>query len=347
MKSPRTKKLPAVKKKGGPEELPGRALEHGAAAYGAKYLRPGATLTPELDLAFALGQGSGMGPVKLLADLAPGKKQPSSYSEVHRNVAIAALRKPKGAPFGPTPHEEAPLPIEADEAQKLLRTRLLGTPPVHLRALEAMVGPSCMLPAYVDGLEALKDQPWDTGMLATLFPVLYGLLLRTPPDESNAARQRLEALFEKRKDSFAAAGLDIMLHGSVGIARRGYKFSLKFNSYQRNDSSDPSNVHDLCFCDGEPDFVAQQFAALWAAFRYRIIAHMSGTSPARLFFLGGEKALATELKVVDKYPGTKQVEAFESYRSFRSPHVVELMQHLAGPKSKVKVQAEAWLAEHG
>ncbi|MDP1822501.1 MAG: hypothetical protein Q8L48_04645 [Archangium sp.] len=350
MKSLRTKKVSAGKKpaakKGGREELPSRALEHGAAAFGARYLRPGATLTPELDLAFALGQGSGMGPVKLLADLAPGKKQPSSFFEVHRNVAIAALRKPKGAPFGPVAHEEAPPPIEPDEAQQFLRTRLLGSVPIHLRALEAMLGPSCLLPAFVEGLEALKAQPWDTGMLAGLFPVLYGLLLRTPPDESNAARERLEALFTKRKSSFASAGLDIMLHGSAGIARRGYKFSLKFNSYQRNDSSDPSNVHDLCFCDGEPDFVAQQFAALWAAFRYRVIAHMSGTSPARLFFLGGDQALETELKVVDVYPGTKQVEAFESYRHLRSPRVVELMQHLAGPKSKVKAQAEAWLEQH-
>lgn len=347
MKSASKKPSVEKKQKGGPGELPSRALEHGAAAFGARYLRSGACLTPELDLAFALGQGSGMGPVKLLADLAPGKKQPNSFSEVHRNVAIAALRKPKGAPLGPTPHEASPPPIEPDEAQKLLKTRLLGFLPVHLRALEAMVGPSCMLPAFVEGLEAFKTQPWDTGMLAKLFPVLYGLLLRTPPDESNAARERLEALFEKRKASFAAAGLDIMLHGSVGIARSGYKYSLEFNSYQRNDSSDPSNVHDLCFCDGEPDFVAQQFDALWAAFKYRIIAHMSGTSPARLFFLGGDKALETELKVVDKYPGTKQVEAFESYRSFRSPRVVELMQRLTGPKSKVKAQAEAWLAEHG
>jgi hypothetical protein len=130
MKSPRTKKLPAAKKKGGPrssraqsrEELPSRALEHGAAAFGAKYLRPGACLTPDLDLAFALGQGSAMGPVKLLADLSPGKKQPNAFSEIHRNVAIAALRKPKGAPLGPTPHEASPPPIEPDEAKQLQRT---------------------------------------------------------------------------------------------------------------------------------------------------------------------------------------------------------------------------------
>ena len=349
MKSPKAKKPAAQKtlaaKKGGPQELPSRALEHGAGAFGAKYVVAGAALTPELDLAFALGHGSGMGPVKLLSDLAPGKKQPQSFSEVHRNVAIAQLRKPKNAPFGSVPHEEAPALIEPDEAQKILRGRLLGTGPVHLRALEAMVGPSCMLPAFVDGLSAIK-QAWDTGMLAGLFPVLYGLLLRTPPDESNAARERLEALFEEKQDTFAAAQLDIMLHGSAGIARRGYKFSLKFNSYQRNDSSDPSNVHDLCFCDGERDFVAQQFAALWAAFKYRIIAHMSGPSPARLFFLGGEQALQTELQVVGAYPGTRQLEAFESYRHLRSPRVVELMRHLTGPKSKVKAQAEAWLAEH-
>jgi hypothetical protein len=329
---------------------PNRALEHGAKAFGARFVRKGFALTPELDLAFALGHGSSVGPVKLLPDVVPGKKVTYSGSEVQRNVALAELRKSPKAPFGePVVHEENPAPLEVDEAQRLLRNRMpkLAYRPAVLRSIEAMVGPSATLAAYLDGLEEMPDQSWNNGGVGVVFHVAYGLLLRTPPDESNAARARLEELLEKKQDQYGAAALDIMLHGSAGIARHGYKYSTKFKSYQRNDSSDPSNVNDLSFCDGERDFVAQQFAALWEAFKFKVINHMNGPSPARLFFLGGEKTLETELKVVEQYPGTKQPDAFESYQDLRSPLAVQLVKKLCGPKSKVKAKAEAWLAEHG
>lgn len=327
--------------------LPSRALEHGAKAWGAKFLKPGFALTPELDLAFALGHGSAMGPVRLLADLAPAAKQPSSYTEIHRNVAIAKLRSTSTVFGAPTPHEESPAPIGEDEAKKLIRARLpkLGLLPIHFRALEAMVGPSCVLPAYLDGLEAIPNQPWDTGRLKGLFPVLYGLLLRVPVNESKAARARLEALYEKKKKMFAAVDLDILLHGKEAIARVGYKYSLLYKSYQRSDKDEPSNVLDLCFCDGEPAFVASQFAALWEAFKFKVQAHMIGPSPARLFFLGGEPTLETELRAVGQYPGTRQAEALESYVELRSPLAARCVLRLSSDKSKVKKAALAWLGE--
>lgn len=339
-----------TKKPAAAPALPSRALEHGAKAFGARFVRKGFALTPELDLAFALGNGSSVGPVKLLPDVAPGKKVAYSLSAVQRNVALAELRKSPKAPFGePVVPEEDPAPLEVDEAQRLLRTRMpkLAYRPAVLRSIEAMVGPSVTLAAYVDGLEEMPKQSWDNGGVGVVFHVAYGLLLRTPPAESNAARARIEKLLEKNQDEYGAAALDIMLHGSAGIARRGYKYSTKFKSYQRNDSSDPSNVSDLCFCDDERDFVAQQFAALWEAFGFKVINHMNGPSPARLFFLGGEETLETELRVVEKYPGTKHAEAFESYQDLRSPLAVQLVKKLCGPKSKVKAKAEAWLAKHG
>ncbi|MBL8938789.1 MAG: hypothetical protein JNM69_29785 [Archangium sp.] len=335
-------------KKRGAEVLPSRALEHGANAFGARYLKPGFALTPELDLAFALGHGSAMGPVRLLSDLAPGAKQPNSFTEIHRNVAIAWLRMTNPVIGAPVVHEENPAPIDEAEAQKLLRSQLprLRLLPIHFASLEAMAGPSCMLPAYVDGLSAIADQWWDSGRLAGLFPLLYGLLLRTPPNESNAARAKLEALLEKKKKAFASAQLDILLHGREGIARHGYKYSLKFKSYQRNDSGDPSNVGDLCYCDDDSEFVASQFQALWAAFNHKPQARMMGPSPARLFFLGGEKTLETELKVVGLYAGTVQAEALASYAELRSPLAAKCVKQLAGEKSKVKAAATEWLQQH-
>lgn len=343
--APREKSKKPAPNKRAPEVLASRALEHGEKAFGARYLRPGFALTPELDLAFALGHGSAMGPVRLLGDLAPGARRSHSYTQIPRNVAIAELRVTPKQFGAPVPHEASPAPIAEDEAQAIVRERLknLSLQPIHFRALEAMVGPSCVLEAYLDGLEGIDAQPWDTGRLVGFFPVLYGLLLRTPARESMAARARLEMLFEKKKMMFAAANLDIALHGREGIARVGYKYSTTYKSYGRSDKDEPSNVVDLCFCDGEPEFVASQFAALWAAFKFKVQAQMNGPSPARLFFLGGEKALETELLVVDHYPGTKQPEALESYAEIRSPNAARLVLRLSAEKSKVKPAALEWL----
>jgi hypothetical protein len=343
-----TKKAKSVAKTG-LTSVPSRALEHGAKAFGAKYLRPGFALKQELDLAFALGEGSAVGPVTLLPDLPPGKKVVLDFQEVPRNVALAELRNTNDVYGAPLVFEENPAPLGVEEAQELLRKRMPKLPflrPAVFRSIEAMVGPSVALAAAVEGLEQMPTQSWDNGGVGPLFFVVHGLLLRALPDESKAARRRLEELFKQQPKSYGTAPLDIMLHGREGIARSGYKYSTKFRSYQRNDSSDPSNVVDLCVCDDDGEFVAQQFAALWEAFQYKVQDRMNGPSPARLFFLGGEAALETELKVVEKYPGTKHAEAFESYRHLASPLAVKLIEKLAGPKSKVKTKAEAWLAEH-
>ena len=220
-------------------------------------------------------------------------------------------------------------------------------PPQVLRSVEAMIGPSAALAAVMEGVEATKNQGRNNGGTGKVIYPLYGLLLRTPEAESNEARKRLETVYAKWKDLHGAKQLGIMLGGREAIARVGYKYSTKFKSYQRGEGDDPSNVGDLCFCDGETDWIASQFAALWEAFQYKVQNHMNGPSPARLFFLGGEKTLETELKVVGKYPGTKHADAFESYQDLRSPLAVQLMKELAGPKSKVKAKAEAWLAAHG
>jgi hypothetical protein len=327
---------------------PNRSYEHGAKAFGAKYVKKGFALTDALDLHFALGHGSPMGPATLLPDLDPAKKIPWDFHSVHRNVALAELRAPPTRHLGqPLTLEANPAPLERAEGQELLRKRMpkLVFRPVTLRAIEAMIGPSAALEAWLDGLESMPEQSWNNGGVGALFFPLYGLLLRTPPSESNAARARLEALYEKKKDNvYGASQLNIMLHGRAGIATDGYKYSLKFKSYQRSASDDPSSVADALFVEEDSAWVASQFAALWAAFKFKVQNHMNGPSPARLFFLGGDAALETELKVVDLYPGTKQPDAFESYKDLKSPLAVELIKRLANPKSKVKKQADAWLA---
>ncbi len=324
-----------------------RAFEHGEAAFGARYVRRGAALDASLDLAFALGHGAPghVGPITLLPDLAPTKAVKHAHDAVPRNVAIAALRK-GSVMSGPVSHEADPAPITEDEARAIVKKSFprLGLTPLYWHALEAMVGPSCLLPAVVEALDAIPLAAWGTGRLHGLFPLTYGLLLRARERESLAAREALESILAARARTHAAARLDVMLHGREGIARRGYKYSPKYKSFQTSDRDEPSNVQDLLFCDGDAGFVASQFAALWEIQGYRVVKWMTGPSPARLFFLGGEAALETKLLVVDRYPGTMQAEALASYRDLASPLATKLLERLAGPTSKVKAQAEACLA---
>jgi hypothetical protein len=341
---------PKAKPKPQPAQtLPSRALEHGARAFGARFVKPGFAHTPQLDLAFALGHGNAaMAPIELLPDLPLGKKVPTGAPGVHRNVAIARLRKSGDSAPGELDLEAHPAPLEPDETRKLVvrRMKFLGLDGLDVRAIEAMHGPSFTLDAFVEGLEGMPDTWWNNGGVGARMYPLYGLMLRALPDETKEARARLTALQTKKKGHGLLA-LDVMLRGRAGIVDSGYKYNPTFKSYGRSPGDEnPSNVMDLCFCENEPEWVAAQFARLWKLFNYKVINHMNGPSPARLFFLGGEATLETELQVVPHYPGTRQALAFESYRDLASPRAVELMKALAGPKSKVKAQAEAWLTAH-
>ena len=323
-----------------------RALEHGANAAGARFIKPGVSFTPELDLAFALGHGSGFAPVTLLPDLNPGKK---SKTRLERNVAISELRLGFEALMNQVPFLENPEPIDDAEAKQILSREvpLLNFAPRNYLALESMVGPSGVLSGIVEALERIAAENWDNARTQSLFFVLKGFLLRALPAEEKAARAELEALLKKKNNTFAAANLDILLHGRPAIAKRGSKYSSKFKSFQRNDSADPASVGNLLLCDDEAEWVAEQFAALWAALGFKPQKWMAGPSPARLFFLGGEATLQTELKAAPAYPGTMHADAFESYQHLASPLARQLMERLAGPDSKVQKQAQAWLSEHG
>lgn len=320
------------------ESLPSRALEHGSNAFGAKYLRPGFARTPELDLAFALGHGSpAFSPITLLPDLDVAKEAESWRVPIHRNVALSELRG--------TPLEASPAPLDEAEAARLIPD-LVRTPPRIgvLRAVEAMVGPSCVLQAFLTGLENAGEAHWKNGAWQSFFAPLYGVMLRVPTGEAQAARARLETLYEARKQHHGAQKLDILLHGREGLVRSGYKYNLLNKCFQTTvGSNDPSNVLDLGFLDGEADFVAQHFEALWGALGWKTVAHMSGPSPARLFFVGGEATLRTELRAMEGYPGTKQLEAFESYADLHPSSVRELMTRLAKPGGKAQKLAQAWL----
>ncbi len=128
-----------------------------------------------------------------------------------------------------------------------------------------------------------------------------------------------------------------------GCGSRG-KYNPATKSFRTSGTADPASVGNLVMCDDDGPWVASQFAALWAALAFKPQKWMAGPSPARLFFLGGDAALETELRVVAQYPGTMQADAFASYEHLASPLAVACMKQLAAPGSKVQARAEAWLA---
>lgn len=337
-----------TKKKASVTAFPSRALENGMNASGARHLKPGFAFTPECDLEFALGGGSGFAPISVLPDLAPGKT-PAKGRDMNRNVAIAELRGGWDTMVAKGPYPQDPEPIDEAEAKAILgeQVPLLALRPAHYLALEAFVGPDAVLAGIVEALDRIEPANWGNARTQGLFFVLKGLLLRARPSEERAARARLEALYTAKESKFAAAELGIVLYGRPLIEKRGYKYSTKFKSFQRNDSDDPASTGNLLMCDDEGPWVAAQFAALWEALKFKPEKWMAGPSPARLFFLAGDDALATELKAVPNYPGTMHADAFESYRLLASPLAVECMRHLAGPNSKVQKKALEWLKLHG
>lgn len=322
-----------------------RGYEHGARASGAQHVRPGRALTPALDLAFALGHGGpAVTPMRLLPDLALAKKPrwkdlPFAFP---RNAVLEYVRG--------EPRTLTPSPLTDAEAARLTRKHVdaISLPWMFL-GLEALAGPSCVLAAMVDGIEAGKKRHWDNGGWGALCGPLKGMLLRVPEAEARAARTRLAAAVAKWKHLHGADTYDVLLHGREGIARSGYKYVAARKGYGRAPGSTdaPASQHELELLDPDDgDFVAQQYEALWTAFGWKAQALMMSPASARLLYLGGDAALRTELRVVVGYSGVGQLAAFAACQDLRGPLVTKIMTTLAKPGGKAEKKARAWLDAH-
>lgn len=323
-----------------------RATEHGASAMGARHIRPGATHSPELDLAYALGRGCVFAPTSIAEDQLPGKK---AKEGVPRNRALHLVRGGRSAePTMNAAPVDAPA-LRVDEAQALAtREASRGeVNPSYYLTLEALVGPSALLPAMVAGLEAGSLETWRRPSSADACRALYGMMLRARPEESAAARARLAALFEslERQLSCPPATLGVMLFGRAAIERYGYKYLTQFRSFGTSAEDAPSTPLDLVYCPEDAAWVAAQHAALCKVLGYRPRKWMLEPPAPRLVFIGGDLLLETELAMVEHYRGTMQQAALDAYRDFRSPLATACIEKLAGAGSKVQKQAAECLAE--
>lgn len=356
--------------KSAPSRLPSAALAHGRQAYGARFERRGFALTPELDLAFALGHGSpgvlAVAPLALWPDLDPAKLAKAKVvdARAHRSVAVHLLRDPAlWLEIASKPDawrervaaEPAPAPIDPVEARAIVARHVpRGELDAWLiRALEAMVGPSAVLAALVDAIAAIPRKggtvraSWDNNTLAPILSVAHGLCLRVPEDERAAARAKLADVARAVRARHGARYLVISLEGVAGIRERGYKYVRARDAFAEvAGSDDPASTFDLLHVDDDPAFVAASFAALWAAFEHRPKKWMATPSSSRIFFLGGDAALDVELRVVDAYPKTMHAEAFESYRELTGERAARLVLRLTREGGGAVKPATAWLTEN-
>ena len=256
-----------------------------------------------------------------------------------RNVVLEHVRG--------EPRTMDPKPVDEAEATKLARklVHAISLNWMYL-GLEALAGPSLVLAAMVDAIESATKQHWNNGGWGSLCGPLKGMMLRVPEAEARAAHERLVAVWKKWNHMHGSRTFDVLLHGREGIARSGYKYIEANKSYGRADGSTeaPSSQWELTLLDpDDADFIAQQYEALWTAFRWKPQARMLYPASARLLFLGGDAVLRTELRAVDGLPGTMQADALDACAELASPLAKQIITKLAKPGSKVQKKAQALL----
>jgi hypothetical protein len=326
------------------------ALSHGAAADGARFVRPGFAFTAADDLAFALGYPH----LTYLADGHPDDADPEAAAPLYvskhglaptvwpREVA-ARVARAFGNWFDDAKVAEAYRTagaITADEARQIIRSELHGNNSrILLLLLEALVGPSVVVSTAVDQLEAFSGQEWTdsgpnirTDLPPTILSLGY-LLLRLPADEAAGARARLEALYQvwteepKRFRTAAAKAIDVVLHGAAGAERSAYRAGGQISPYAPlHILDDPAWVARIVKASGAPD--------------------QSAKPDARLVFLGGDEVLDLELSRWKKYtkPGAHTL-LVEQLGKIQSPQILPWMLEMSAT-SKAKGDAQAWFLAH-
>jgi hypothetical protein len=334
-----------------PRHRVARALEHGAAAAGAKHVRPGFARTAEDDLAFALGFPY----LSYLVDDAadePAKDAPALAHDVvfgrypvelPRRIALARARvlpvvvlsasaavDPANAfrnadvVYGLVARTDD---LTVDEAsaivdKAILDRSLTGANIVPtLSALEALVGPSALAEILVSAIERLTDEQRTTLPKSGMFARWLGFsLLRVSVPEAAALRARMEALVARLP---AGTGGRVPVHGSLELVLRGSGATTSDDAIHLVDAA-PEAIRAIVLTEGvQPRFAPN----------------------ARLLFLGGLAQLAHFTQHASKLNPAKQPDLVQELGPIQHDDVLDFLLLLAGA-SKAKQEAIAWFVDH-
>jgi len=339
---------------------PGRttaALAHGSAAAGARFIRPGFAITPEADLAFALGFPH----LEYIVDDHPDDARAEMIAYERRsyrlgwprNIAtrwcrITASKGCRRTPQGATELDTAGkkalkngAALAPDEIALTLKALFTDTSSYEdlrdlVRLFEAFVGPELVASSIVDALERSSSAVWthqDHDRAQVMHHVGF-LLLRLPPATADRLRGRLSAVFDRRVKALPTKelgprrgergsllrALDVVLHGRLGAERSGER------------SEDGVEPGDLLHVTDDAEFVRE--AAL-----LRI------APDARLVFLGGEPVLERLLDGFARLRGAHHA-LLDGFAEVASPAAIQLVQRIAAGK-EAPDRAKAVLAARG
>jgi len=355
--APRATPVPKPPKTTGEPVRTTQALEHGTAASGARFLKPGFATTKAGDLAFALGFPH----LEYIVDDHPDDARAEMIAYERRsyrlgwprNVAIRWCRITASKGFKRTPQGATELdgagkkalkngaPLSTEEVTLTLKSMFSDTTSYEdlrelVRLFEAFMGPELIATSIIDALEKSSNNVWNhqDHDRALVMHHLGFVLLRLPSGMSDKLRARLAAVFDRRVKALPAKelgprkgergsllrALDIVLNGRTGAERSG----------ERNE--DVIAPSDLVHITNDEKFVREAASQL--------------VSPdARLVFLGGEPVLEHMLEVFPRFRGVHHL-LLDGFAEVASPKAIELLQRVAKGK-EVPDRAKAVLAARG
>jgi hypothetical protein len=334
-----------------------QALAHGSAAWGARFVQPGFAITPEADLAFALGFPH----LEYIVDNHPDDARAEIIAYERRSYRlgwpravairwcrITASKGCRRTPQGATELDSAgkkalknSAALSTEEVALTLKSMFSDTSTYEdlrdlVRLFEAFMGPELVASSIVDALEKSSNNVWnhqDHDRALVMHHVGF-LLLRLPPGLADKLRGRLAAIFDRRVKALPSKelgprkgergsllrALDLVLHGRAGAERSG----------ERNE--DVIEPGDLVHVTGDRDFVRE--------------AACRRLSPdARLVFLGGEPVLEHLLDGFIRMRGLHNA-LLDSFAEVASPRALQLLQRIAAGK-EAPDRAKAVLAARG
>jgi len=333
------------------------ALAYGSAAAGAQRVRPGFAITPEADLAFALGFPH----LEYIVDEHPDDARAEMIAYERRSYRlgwprsvairwcrITASKGCRRTPQGATELDSAGkkalknrAALSAEEIILTLKALFTDTSSYEdlgelVRLFEAFAGPELVAGSIVDALERSGSPVWthqDHDRARVVHHIGF-LLLRLPPAAADPLRDRLEAIFDRRVKALPTKelgprrgergsllrALDVVLHGRLGAERSGER---------DQDAIDPA---DLVHVIDDEAFV-------------RDAACRRASPDARLVFLGGEPVLDHLLDGFARLRGAHHA-LLDSFADVASPRAIQLIQRIAAGREAPE-RAKAMLAARG
>jgi hypothetical protein len=334
-----------------------QALEHGAAASGARFVKRGFATTAAGDLAFALGFPH----LEYIVDDHPDDARAEMIAYERRgyrlgwprNVAIRWCRITACKGFKRTPQGATELdgagkkaikngaPLTPEEVMLSLKAMFSETTSYEdlrelVRLFEAFLGPELVATSIVDALEKSSNSVWNhqDQDRALVMHHLGFVLLRLPAALADKLRARLAAVFERRVKALPTKelaprkgergsllrALDVVLNGKTGAERSGER------------SEDAIEPGDLVHIVGDEAFV-------------RAAACRVTAPDPRLVFLGGEPVLDHLLEAFPRLRGQHHA-VVDGFADVASPKAIELLQRVAKGKEAPE-RARVVLAARG